>query len=484
MTFKKIRICKVKKDFINNDDKKEKLFKIKKSVLISRIVLGFFGIFCLACVFFAVIAKMGNFTTGLNIISSFIPGNDLQLESGKEKINILLVGMGGAKNDAPDLTDTIILASLNLKEKTISMFSIPRDLYVSYPNKFGAGKINELYLLGKKKYGQEEGIGYLKSKVTEITGEDIDYHVMIDFEGFIKFIDVLGGVKVDVPEDLVDTSYPDWKRGYVTFSVKKGLQTFDGETALKYVRSRHSTNDFDRSIRQQLVIKAVRDKIFSLEYLTSPTKIKNLYYVISSNINSNLNLKQIVSLATNIKGMQDNKSVLSFNLNDTCIASLKDCQKGSFLYFPRRDLFAGISVVLPEKAVPGKISYYTDIQKFADLAFNYPKFFSENQEISIINTTKQSSLAYNVALKLKKYGFNIPGSDYLGSTKENLEETKIYFQWNEETKSGIDPNFETLKVFENLFNIKPIGVKESTYFTNSFSKIVIVLGKDYNKYFN
>ncbi|MDD2516400.1 MAG: LytR C-terminal domain-containing protein, partial [Candidatus Gracilibacteria bacterium] len=102
----------------------------------------------------------------------------------------------------------------------------------------------------------------------------------------------------------------------------------------------------------------------------------------------------------------------------------------------------------------------------------------------IINTTKQSSLAYNVALKLKKYGFNIPGSDYLGSTKENLEETKIYFQWNEETKSGIDPNFETLKVFENLFNIKPIGVKESTYFTNSFSKIVIVLGKDYNKYFN
>jgi len=108
----------------------------------------------------------------------------------EEKINILLVGVGGMTNDAPDLTDTIILASINTKLKTVSMLSVPRDLYVSYPNG-GVGKINEVYLRGIKKGGQKKGFQDLSDKIEEITGEKIQHYALVDFEGFVKVVDIL-----------------------------------------------------------------------------------------------------------------------------------------------------------------------------------------------------------------------------------------------------------------------------------------------------
>lgn len=104
---------------------------------------------------------------------------------------------------------------------------------------------------------------------------------------------------------------------YTTFSIKKGLQTLDGQTALKYARSRHSTSDFDRSRRQQLVIKAVKEKLFSMNILTSPTKIKSLYYAIISHIKTDLTLAQLVSLGLFAKDIPT-ENILAFNLNDSC----------------------------------------------------------------------------------------------------------------------------------------------------------------------
>ena len=158
----------------------------------------------------------------------------------------------------------------------------------------------------------------LKDKVREITGENIDYSVTLDFDGFVKFIDLLGGVDINVPEDLTDNEYPAGEDlAYTTFSIKKGQQTLDGATALKYARSRHSTSDFDRSIRQQLVIKAVKEKLLSLNYITSPSKMKALYYAISSHVITDLSLGQIASIAFFAKDLPTDH-ILSFNLNDSC----------------------------------------------------------------------------------------------------------------------------------------------------------------------
>ncbi len=122
---------------------------------------------------------------------------------------------------------------------------------------------------------------------------------------------------MNVEEDLVDKEYPDNNWGYMTFSIKKGQQTLDGATALKYARSRHSTSDFDRSHRQQLVIKAIKDKLFSLDILTSPTKIKSLYYAIVSHIKTDLTMGQLASLALFGKDIPT-ANILAFNLNDSC----------------------------------------------------------------------------------------------------------------------------------------------------------------------
>jgi hypothetical protein len=155
------------------------------------------------------------------------------------------------------------------------------------------------------------------------------------------------GLEIDVPEDLVDVSYPDDNWGYQTFKVSKGLQTFDGATALKYARSRHSTSDFDRSLRQQSLVRALKEKLLSLGTLSKPSKIQSLYSALSSHIRTDLSLREMAALALFAKELPS-KNILSFNLNDSCFQSVSSCDRGGILYTPARDLFNGASVLLPD----------------------------------------------------------------------------------------------------------------------------------------
>lgn len=103
---------------------------------------------------------------------------------------ILITGRGGGNHDAPNLTDTIILAGLNKKNETISLFSLPRDLYVQYPDQKGYGRINGIY----ESYisqGEDVAMKKLQEKVSEISGKSIDFYVNIDFQGFIEIVDAL-----------------------------------------------------------------------------------------------------------------------------------------------------------------------------------------------------------------------------------------------------------------------------------------------------
>ena len=319
---------------------------MKKRNFISAILLGFLGISGVVIVSFITFSQLPSFH--FNFSLPFPNKVDLfQTISGTEqnKINLLVTGIGGGEHDGADLTDTILFVSLHPESKTISLLSVPRDLYVEYPLG-GRGKINEIYMRGlRAKESQTQAMTDLGDKLREITGEKMDHYLNIDFDGFTKFIDLLGGIEVNVEQDLTDTEYPDNNWGYITFSIKKGRQMLDGATALKYARSRHSTSDFDRSRRQQLVIKAVKDKLFSLDILTSPTKIKSLYYAIVSHIKTDLSMGQFASLALFAKDIPT-ANILAFNLNDSCFQGLSYCQRGGFLYTPLRELFGGASVLL------------------------------------------------------------------------------------------------------------------------------------------
>ncbi len=401
---------------------------------------GFFmGVIALSFLFFfalSTITRISGFDLSLQAMRALMPltlvtSADTEIET-PDIINILVTGRGGGWHDAPDLTDTIMLASLSFQTKTVSLLSIPRDLYVEYPTG-GRGRINEVYMRAIDA-GQttDQAMYTLGEKITEITGEPVHRYVAADFAGFIKVVDILGGVTVDIPEDFVDTAYPDGNWGYTTFRLDDGVQILDGETALKYVRSRHSTSDFDRSLRQQTVLRALRDRAFEMENLTSPSTIKSLYYAVEEHIETDIPVADLLFFA-NFARTIDSEHILSFNLNDTCFQGYAYCQTGGFLYAPNRDWFGGMSILLPDGATAQDIAEYSRIRRYANLIVHYPDMFLEKTPLVFINTTRNSGIAARYALMLRRYGFSMSERDALFSNRDGVEETFVHYVPNENT---------------------------------------------------
>lgn len=253
----------------------------------------------------------------------------------RESFNIALLGIGGAKHDGPDLSDTIILANVNIKQNKVHMFSIPRDLW--FPD--AKDKVNSVYAEAQK---TQNGLSKVDDMMFKITGQKIDYAVVLDFQGFITLVDYLGGIDVNVANTLDDYSYPvegkeDDTCGksdkeiedftatnsaeqdlwaflpcrYTHVHVPKGINHMDGQTALEFVRSRHGVgsegSDFARSRRQQLVIAALKDKALSLGVLLNPVKLVGVYNILKANINTNIDTDKIddfIKLANKLKNGQ------------------------------------------------------------------------------------------------------------------------------------------------------------------------------------
>jgi LCP family protein required for cell wall assembly len=210
---------------------------------------------------------------------------------GTDRVTVLLMGgdrRPGEYRSRP-LTDTLMLLMIDPQTKVASVLSIPRDLYVDIPG-YGLNRINTAYVLG--------GPELAKQTVEYNFGIRVNYYVLVEFEAFTTFVDEIGGIDVYVPYDIYDPEYPDMNYGYDPFSITAGLHHMDGELALKYARTRHADSDFGRAQRQQDVLFAIRDKILSLDML--PTLIQRapaLYAALSDNIQTDLSLDQIISLA-------------------------------------------------------------------------------------------------------------------------------------------------------------------------------------------
>ena len=208
----------------------------------------------------------------------------------EDRINILLLGMGGEGHPGPYLTDTNILVSVQPSTKKVSMVSIPRDLSVPIPG-YGWRKINEANHYGEMK---EKGAGAQSaaSVVSQIFDQPINYYIRVDFSGFEKLINELDGIKVYVDTAFTDSQFPTDNYGYQTVSFEQGLQKMDGQTALNYARSRHGNNgessDFARSKRQQKVLTAIKDKALAFTTFISYSKISALLNMYKENVSTNL----------------------------------------------------------------------------------------------------------------------------------------------------------------------------------------------------
>lgn len=195
MSFKKTKIPGAQKGrFISVRDAYE---TIRVRNVFSAYLLGGMAILAVLGIGSAAFAQISNVKFSIPFPSFSILSSVFSSEEGSNglssgKYNVLITGMGGVSHEGGDLTDTIILASLNAKSKTVSLLSIPRDLYVEYPTG-GMGKINETYrrAYGASQKNHETAILTLAGKVSEITGERIDKTLNVDFNAFVSFVDVL-----------------------------------------------------------------------------------------------------------------------------------------------------------------------------------------------------------------------------------------------------------------------------------------------------
>ena len=249
------------------------------------------------------------FDNGENIpiIQNFNPMKQDKSINKPAKETILLLGKGGEKHDGGDLTDTIMIAQILNPEKQINLISIPRDFLV-FDEKGYYSKINSLYITAiNQGKNQEEAIKVLQDKLTEITGISFDYYAEVDFAGFVKVVDKVEGVEVDVTEAIDDPYYPGPNYSYQRFTLPVGLQTLDGETALKYARTRYTSvgGDLDRSRRQQQILGNLKDKVFSLNPILDAPKIVSLLGIARETIKTDLSLTDMTSLYDTYQDSKD-----------------------------------------------------------------------------------------------------------------------------------------------------------------------------------
>jgi LCP family protein required for cell wall assembly len=462
--------------------KKKKINKVKISnniiniiwllVLVLVFTLGLFTInFAKEIDFFDIKESIGN----NNNVPKIIKSNSVKEINKKNKINILLLGRWWIRNDAPNLTDSIILASINKETKIISMFSIPRDLYIKN-YKWNKSKINKVYASFKAKtWSTQFWVNALKYNIELLTWETIDHYVNIDFKWFVKFIDSIWGVKITLDKNFVDTKFPDENWGYRTFVIRKWTWNLSWEVALNYARSRHSTSDFDRSLRQQQIIKSVKNKLFEWWFFSKIWKAKKFYDIFIKYVDSNIKLKDALKIFTEIK--DNDYTILSSNLNDSCFEWDPLCIKWWFLYVPERGIYGWASVLLVNGTSINNLDDYNSIKKYLSLVFDRTIIYKENLNITVLNSTKSSLLAWDLWFALRKYGLNVPFNRYSISTlrEKSFEKSTVNYKKSFE-------NSETIKFLkENMWSFEFKWVDDLEHSLDKNSVVEIIIWDNYNE---
>lgn len=305
---------------------------LKKIIIVIAVIL-----------FFLIVSKFSSKAIKLSsFLFQLVFNTNVELKKTDNNINLLLLGIGGGSHEGPNLTDTIIFASIDQVKNKVTLVSIPRDLWIPDLQ----SKINSAYAFGEDKR-QGGGILLVNKIVSKVVGKDINYVVRVNFDGFVKTIDLFGGIDINIENSFNDYEYPiEGKENdlcgykeedlatllatsssqlatfpcrYMNLHVDKGLQRLDGTKALQIVRSRHAAGeegtDFTRSKRQEAIIKAVKNKILSSQFLLNPTKLIGFYNVIKDNMDTDIQENEFddfIRLFQKMKNASINTLVLDY----------------------------------------------------------------------------------------------------------------------------------------------------------------------------
>jgi polyisoprenyl-teichoic acid--peptidoglycan teichoic acid transferase len=317
---------------------------------------------------------------------------------GDGRVNILLLGKGGGAHTAPDLTDTILIASIDPVQKQVALLSIPRDLNVADT---GIKKINAVY--AEAKYAatnknandvdaENAGLDAIEKVIEEKIGIPVHYHVMVDFEGFTKAITTVGGVDIDVDADntVYEVLWDPTTRKHYTLDVKEGKQHFDGTRALFYARSRQTSprGDFDRTERQRKLLIALKEKVLSIGTFANPVKLSQLISDFGDHVSSNLSKNEVLRVYDLGKDISADK-IASVGLADP---------PNNYV---QTDNINGISIVRPRAG----LTDFSEIQNYVRNALKDGFIAQENATIEVYNgtNTHQKHVLVDMNNGQKKY---------------------------------------------------------------------------------
>jgi LCP family protein required for cell wall assembly len=335
-------------------------------------------------------------------VSHLIGSPDRQLDGEKnDRINILLLGMGGEEHEGPYLTDTIIVASIRPSDHSVAMLSVPRDLLVPLP-KHGWRKVNAANAFGELK-NPGHGADETREVLQGIFGIDIPYYVRVDFAGFRKLIDDVGGVDIHVDRAFTDTTFPtnDYKVQVISF--KEGWEHMDGQRALQYARSRHGNDgegsDFARAKRQQQVISALKDKLLADRTYRNPATIANLLATLRANVATNLQIGELLRLVRFAQG-DEPLHILRKVIDNGTDSPLTDTYvEGAYVLVPKGDDWSGMRAVARD--------VFALATEDATAATPPPSAPVTRPTVDIRNGTDRNGLAKTVAGALTDGGFQV-----------------------------------------------------------------------------
>lgn len=418
----------------------------------SRLVLFFFlaalvlGVIFLKTYIAAKWPSAGNSVTlqpkKIGLIDSvknyFFPSDHVMTGQENDRINILLLGIGGAGHDGPYLSDTNIILSIKPSTKEVAMISVPRDLAVKIGN-YGYRKINNANAFGELEQ-PGNGAEYARKIFAENFNIDIPYYARVDFEAFKEIIDDMGGVTINVEKSFTDNSYPGPNDSYQTISFQAGTQEMNGERALTFSRSRHGNNgegsDFARAKRQQLMISAVKEKLLSSQTFLNPITIQKILSSLSKHIVTNISFEQIMFLAGLSRDI-DNNTIKNLVLTDAPNGFLRPTtgEGGAYLLVPKTGNFSeiqmAINTIFDATSTPVAFSYTTSQPQTAATT---PSVSIPKARIEVQNGTWRAGLAALKRQDLEKDGLFI--SNVLNSTKRPIANTTIYIV-NKDTPSSV-----------------------------------------------
>ncbi len=314
------------------------------------IVIGVILTFYLAFVLLVSVIRETRVGYYTGLARDFIITPREKIEAISGRTNILILGKGGEGHVAPDLTDTIIFASVKHPTPSVTLISLSRDIWIPEIR----AKLNSTYYWGKQKQ-EEGGLILAKSTVEKIVGAPVHYGVVVDFSGFKRIIDELGGIEVDVERSFVDRKYPisgrendecggedpEYLCRYETIRFEAGKQIMDGEAALKFARSRNAEGDegtdFARAERQQKVIEAIRGKALSRTVLLNPKKVLSIIKVAQESVETDIDPSAFAILARRIFEARD--SVVSKVLPEQFLENPPISRRydNQYVFIPRDD---------------------------------------------------------------------------------------------------------------------------------------------------